>query len=308
MADTKITDLAALAGGSIASGDEFVLVDVSDTSMAATGTDKKTTANDVATAVAALLSLSGTYQPLDSDLTAIAALTTTATGRSLLAAADAAALRTILALGSLSTLSTVTSTEITDGTIVSGDISASAAITNAQLATEAQSTIKGRAAAAGTGAVTDLTATQVRTVIDTNTTPSTQVIGDSAAVGTADTLARGDHKHALPTAGDIYALAETINAQSGTTYTHVLTDSGKLVTLSNASAITFTVDTNANVATPVGTRIDLAQIGAGQVTVAAAGGVTVNATPGLKFRAQYSAATLVKTATNTWLLLGDLSA
>lgn len=73
-----------------------------------------------------------------------------------------------------------------------------ASITNAKLADEAQSTIKGRAAAAGTGAPADLTAAQVRTIIDTNTTPSTQAFADAAAVGTAGTLARGDHKHAMP--------------------------------------------------------------------------------------------------------------
>lgn len=99
-----------------------------------------------------------------------------------------------------------------------------------------------------------------------------------------------------------------INAQTGTTYTLVLGDASKLVTLSNASAITLTIPTNASVAYPVGTKIDLAQIGAGQVTVAGAGGVTVNATPGLKFVAQYSAATCIKTATDTWLLVGNLEA
>lgn len=99
-----------------------------------------------------------------------------------------------------------------------------------------------------------------------------------------------------------------LNAQTGTTYTTVLADASKLVTLSNASAITLTIPANSSVAYPVGTKIDFAQTGAGQVTVAGAGGVTVNATPGLKFRAQYSAATCIKTATDTWLLVGDLSA
>ncbi len=101
---------------------------------------------------------------------------------------------------------------------------------------------------------------------------------------------------------------QNINAQTGTTYTLVIGDDGKIITLSNASAITLTVPTNASVAFPIGTRIDLIQKGAGQVTVAAAGGVTINATPGLKARAQYSAATLIKEATNTWYLVGDLSA
>jgi hypothetical protein len=97
----------------------------------------------------------------------------------------------------------------------------------------------------------------------------------------------------------------SINAQTGTTYTLVLGDAGKLVTLTNAAAIALTVPTNATAAYPVGTTVDLAQLGAGKVTVAGVGGVTVNGTPTLAFRAQYSAATLIKLATDTWLLVGD---
>jgi hypothetical protein len=98
------------------------------------------------------------------------------------------------------------------------------------------------------------------------------------------------------------------NQQSGTTYTIVVADVNKLVELSNASAITLTVPTNS--ATPgfgVGDQINLLQTGAGQVTVGGAG-VTINGTPGLKLRAQYSSATLIKRATDTWVLIGDLSA
>jgi hypothetical protein len=102
-------------------------------------------------------------------------------------------------------------------------------------------------------------------------------------------------------------ITEAENAQTGTTYTLVLADQSKMVTLTNAAAITVTVPTNAAVAYPVGTCIDIAQYGAGQVTVAAAGGVTVNGTPGLKLRAQYSGATLWKRATDVWLLMGDLA-
>ena len=99
------------------------------------------------------------------------------------------------------------------------------------------------------------------------------------------------------------------NAQTGTTYTLVLTDAGKMVTLSNASAITLTVPTNASVAFPVNTRIDLLQYGAGQVTVAAAGGVTLaSKASALKLSAQYAGATLWKKATDTWVLVGDISA
>lgn len=57
MADTRITDLTALAGASVASTDQLVIVDVSDTTMAASGTDKKITATELATAVTTLGSL-----------------------------------------------------------------------------------------------------------------------------------------------------------------------------------------------------------------------------------------------------------
>jgi hypothetical protein len=98
-----------------------------------------------------------------------------------------------------------------------------------------------------------------------------------------------------------------INAQTGTTYTLVLADAGKLLTHSNAAAITVTVPANSTVAFPIGTQITLIQIGAGKVTVAAGGTAVVNATPSLGARAQYSAMTLVKTATDQWYLMGDLA-
>ena len=98
----------------------------------------------------------------------------------------------------------------------------------------------------------------------------------------------------------------TLNAQTGTTYTLVLTDNGRLVTLSNAAAITLTVPLNSSVAFATGAIINIQQIGAGQVTVAGASGVTLNGT-GTKTRAQWSAASLVKTATDTWTLIGDIT-
>lgn len=100
----------------------------------------------------------------------------------------------------------------------------------------------------------------------------------------------------------------TVNAQTGTTYTLALTDNNKLVTLSNTSSITVTIPTNVSVAFPVGAQINLAAINTGVVTIAGAGGVTVNGTPGLKLRTQYSGAVLVQISANNWLLMGDLSA
>ena len=101
----------------------------------------------------------------------------------------------------------------------------------------------------------------------------------------------------------------TRNAQTGTTYTLVLADAGKLVDLNNASAITLTVPLNSSVAFPVGTRIDLVQAGAGQVTIAGAGGVTINSKgAALKITGQWSAATLIQRSANLWVLVGDIVA
>ena len=90
-------------------------------------------------------------------------------------------------------------------------------------------------------------------------------------------------------------------------YTLIATDVGTLVEINMASANTLTVPTNASVAYPIGAQINLLQTGAGPVTVGGAG-VTINGTPGLKLRAQWSAATLIKRGTDTWVLIGDLSA
>jgi hypothetical protein len=100
----------------------------------------------------------------------------------------------------------------------------------------------------------------------------------------------------------------TLNAQTGTTYTLVLTDSAKFVTLSNASAITATIPPNSSVAFPTGTQVNLMQLGAGQVTVAAGSGVTLRSAGTLvKTSAQYAVATLLKIDTDTWVLVGNLA-
>jgi len=104
-----------------------------------------------------------------------------------------------------------------------------------------------------------------------------------------------------------------LNAQTGTTYTFVLTDNGKLVTASNGSAQTYSIPTNASVAYPTGTQINIIQIGAGQVTInAVTSGTTTIASTGAtatapKLRAQYSSATCIKVATDTWYVVGDIA-
>lgn len=101
----------------------------------------------------------------------------------------------------------------------------------------------------------------------------------------------------------------TLNAQTGTTYTLVLADAHKLVTLSNASAITCTVPPNSSVAFETGDQVNLLQLGAGQVTIAAGSGVTIRSEGSkLKLKGQYAIATLVKIASDEWVALGNLSA
>ncbi len=98
------------------------------------------------------------------------------------------------------------------------------------------------------------------------------------------------------------------NAQTGTSYTLVLTDSGITVTLTNAAAIALTVPTHASVAYATGATIVIGQRGAGQVTVAGAGGVTVNSRgSALKLAGQYAYATLIYIGSDVWDLTGDVT-
>jgi hypothetical protein len=97
------------------------------------------------------------------------------------------------------------------------------------------------------------------------------------------------------------------NSQNAS-YTLVLSDADKILEMNVASANNLTVPLNSSQAFPIGTQITILQTGTGQTTIVATGGVTINATPGLKLRTQWSSATLIKRAENTWVAIGDLSA
>lgn len=100
----------------------------------------------------------------------------------------------------------------------------------------------------------------------------------------------------------------SFNAQTGTTYTLVIADLGKIVTLSNASPITLTVPPSVFT---TGNIINIQQIGAAQVTLAQGAGVTITSTGATasapKLRAQYSAASIICTGSNTFTVVGDLA-
>jgi hypothetical protein len=106
----------------------------------------------------------------------------------------------------------------------------------------------------------------------------------------------------------------SINANTSTTYTFVLADNGKLVTSNNAAAQTLSIPTNASVAFPVGTQINVVWItGAGQPTINAvtSGTTTVLSTGATstapKLRVVNSVASCIKIATDTWLVTGDVA-
>ncbi len=107
---------------------------------------------------------------------------------------------------------------------------------------------------------------------------------------------------------DTTRTTSTLNAQTAS-YTLVLGDAGKTITMSVASANNLTVPPFADVAFATGTMINVIQIGAGQTTLVAGSGVTINSKSGnLKITGQYSGVSLYKRDTNTWVAVGDLSA
>lgn len=99
-----------------------------------------------------------------------------------------------------------------------------------------------------------------------------------------------------------------VNNQTGASYTLVLADDGALVTRDNGSANTLTIPTNASVAFPVGTVINFVQVGVGVTTVVASAGVTLNGVVAgsAAVSKRYSAGSLVKLATDTWVVTGPV--
>jgi hypothetical protein len=133
-------------------------------------------------------------------------------------------------------------------------------------------------------------------------TPNPNIVGPTGPTGsTGSTGATG-------ATGATGPVLNGFNAQTGTTYTLVAGDVNKLVTASNASAITITVPPSVYSANDV---INVQQIGAGQVTFAAGSGVTItsngatSAAP--KIRLQYSMCSVICSASNTFTIVGDIA-
>lgn len=98
-----------------------------------------------------------------------------------------------------------------------------------------------------------------------------------------------------------------LNAQVGLTYIPVLTDSGKMITMNNASPNSITIPANVSVSYPAGTQLNFMQKGVGATTIAITTDV-LSVNPGLTLvlNSQYAVATALKLNSNTWVLYGNL--
>jgi hypothetical protein len=110
-------------------------------------------------------------------------------------------------------------------------------------------------------------------------------------------------------AQDLDGMPRAIATYTQTNYTFVLGDRGKIVELSTAAAKQAVIPLNANVAFPVGTQLDIVDVGSGVTTVTTQAGVTIlkNGNVGLTLNTTYSVVSLYKRATDSWVLTGDLT-
>jgi len=134
------------------------------------------------------------------------------------------------------------------------------------------------------------------------TTDTQTLTNKTLTTPTIASFTNAAHTHADAAGGG--PLSVSLNTQTGIAYTTVLADANKLLTL-DSTGITVTIPAASSVAYPTGSQIHLYQSGTGQATVVGDTGVSVNSSNGLKTRTQYSVATVIKVAINSWVLIGD---
>lgn len=140
------------------------------------------------------------------------------------------------------------------------------------------------------------------------------LVGDSGAGGTAGVVPAPSSGDAAANkflkASGLWAVPSSLilkSAQTGASYTTVLADAFKVVTLSNATECIVTIPTNASVAYDIGTYMYFTQSGAGSMVISPAGGVTIHSLSGFnRLNGEYAEAFMIKIDTNEWYLFGQL--
>jgi len=124
---------------------------------------------------------------------------------------------------------------------------------------------------------------------------------------TASTQTAGNSTTRLATTAFVQGEKVTVINNQTASYTAVLGDAFKLVEMNVASANNFTVPPNSSVAFAIGTSVSIGQLGAGQTTIVAGGGVTLRSyNSNLKLAGQYAVASIMKRATDEWWVAGNL--
>jgi hypothetical protein len=169
-----------------------------------------------------------------------------------------------------------------------------------------QTAVPPLASLAFSGSTSGTTTVQATAIAGTNTLTLPATNSDTL-VGKATTDTLTNKTLTAPTINSA-KINLALNAQTGTTYTLVASDSSKLVTSSNASAVVITIPPSVFAA---GEQINVQSIGAGLTSFAQGAGVTITSTGATSaapvLRAQFSAATIICTASNTFTVIGDLS-
>lgn len=135
--------------------------------------------------------------------------------------------------------------------------------------------------------------------------------------GNLDRVVIGNNTASTASFTDIYSSGnvvynQTTNSQSVTSYTLALSDSGKFIEMNNTNRNLVIIPLNATVPFANGTRVDIIQTGLGNTTASAEAGVTLNyysptTSASVSIKSQWSALTLIKRSTNSWLAIGNIA-